>query len=358
MRGVEGSNVSATTKIQWTDRTWNPTRGCSVISPGCHNCYAMKQAHRFSGQGKPYEGLTKQTKAGPQWTGKVVTVEDALLKPLSWRKPARVFVNSMSDLFHEDVPDAFIDKVFAVMALAPRHAFQILTKRPARMLEYIGAPGLVGDINGRSWRIREAGHALNVKIGGDVNFALPLSNVWLGTSVENQQYADQRIGDLIRTPAAVRFISAEPLLGPVDLEQWLRCESCRHSWRFHTSGGMCQGTADGIECHCCMIREPSLDWVIVGGESGPGARPCALEWIEAIVKQCRASSVPVFVKQLGAFVVSEDRSLTPEEQIGFGRDMTNPLSKWVWRAGLTDRKGGAPEEWPVDLRVRQFPENL
>jgi protein gp37 len=124
--------MTAATTIEWTDKTRNPVRGCSVISPGCVNCYAMKQAHRFSGAGEPFAGLTKQTKAGPQSTGVVRTVEDALLEPLSCRKPQRVFVNSMSDLFHDDVPDAFIDKVFAVMALAPRHTFQVLTKRADR----------------------------------------------------------------------------------------------------------------------------------------------------------------------------------------------------------------------------------
>ena len=144
--------MSALSSIEWTDRTWNPVRGCSVISPGCVNCYAMKQAHRFSGAGKPYDGLTKLTKAGPQWTGVVRPVESALLEPLSWRKPARVFVNSMSDLFHEDVPDEFIDRVFAVMALAPQHTFQILTKRPERMLAVAAADAGGGAVHQRGAR--------------------------------------------------------------------------------------------------------------------------------------------------------------------------------------------------------------
>jgi protein gp37 len=124
--------MGQTTNIEWTDRTWNPTRGCSIVSPGCVNCYAMKQAHRFSGPSGTYEGLTKLTSAGPQWTGKVVTVEDKLLEPLSWRTPSRVFVDSMSDLFHKDVPDAYIVRAFAVMALAPRHrSATVLAARPA-----------------------------------------------------------------------------------------------------------------------------------------------------------------------------------------------------------------------------------
>src|SRR5690349_17147436 len=112
--------MSAISSIEWTDRTWNPVRGCSIVSPGCVNCYAMKFAHRFSGKGKPYEGLTKQTSAGPQWTGKIRTVDEALLEPLRWKKPARIFVNSMSDLFHDEVPNHFIDRVFATMAQSPR----------------------------------------------------------------------------------------------------------------------------------------------------------------------------------------------------------------------------------------------
>jgi protein gp37 len=129
--------MSTATSIEWTDRTWNPVRGCSLVSDGCRSCYAMKQAHRFSGQGKPYEGLTELGPKGPRWTGKIRTVEDALDEPLRWRRPRKVFVNSMSDLFHEDVPDAFIDRVFAVMALAPQQTFQVLTKRAERMWAYM-----------------------------------------------------------------------------------------------------------------------------------------------------------------------------------------------------------------------------
>jgi protein gp37 len=295
--------MSAQSSIEWTDRTWNPVRGCSVISPGCVNCYAMKQAHRFSGAGKPYEGLTKQTKAGPQWTGVVRTVEDALIEPLSWRKPSRVFVNSMSDLFHEGVPVAFIDEVFDVMARTPRHTYQILTKRADRMLAYM----------------REG-------------VERPLPNVWLGVSVEDQQHADERIPQLLQTPAAVRFISAEPLLGPVNLHvQYL---TAGESW-------------------------PALDWVIVGGESGRGARPCAEEWIQRVVQQCQSASVPVFVKQLGAYVVSEYRTAPAEmmsDPEGARRDFSAPNGEvWACRAGFRDRKGADPDEWPAELRVREFP---
>lgn len=312
------------TSIQWTEKTWNPIRGCSVISPGCNNCYAMRQAHRFSGEGKPYEGLTKQTKAGPQWTSKVVLVEDHLTDPLKWRKPSRVFVNSMADLFHESVPFEWIDRIFAAMALAPQHTFQILTKRADRMQEYMAgltaerlfrvgnglfdpkkphslSERLVPMFHGRTWdwwrvfRLQEL-----FRVG------LPLPNVWLGVSVENQKYADERIPLLLGTPAAVRFISAEPLLGPVDLAAHLPA---------------------------AFRRRDTLDWVIVGGESGPRSRPCHTDWIADLVRQCAAASVPCFVKQLGAN--------------GYQLPGGYPLR---------DRKGGDMDEWPADLRVRQFPE--
>jgi protein gp37 len=197
----------------------------------------------------------------------VMTHEDRLDQPLRWTKPRKVFVNSMSDLFHEDVPDAFIDRVFAVMALAPQHTFQILTKRAERMREYMsGRRTRRGD---RAVRPHER-RAPRIAKG---SYSWPLPNVWLGVSVENQHFADERIPLLLQTPAAVRFISAEPLLGPVDLAHWL----------------------DDIPS-----GSRRLDWVIVGGESGPGARPFDLAWARSIVQQCQAAGVPVFVKQLGA----------------------------------------------------------
>lgn len=187
--------MSATSSIEWTatvhpdgtvtpGKTWNPVRGCSIVSPGCVNCYAMKQAHRFSGQGKPYEGLTKLTSAGPQWTGQVRTVDAALLEPLKWRTPARVFVNSMSDLFHEDVPDEFIDRVFAVMALAP-HTFQILTKRPERMCRYMTTGNRRECVERAVERIRPSrppAHWYHVSDASLTMSVWPLPNVWLGFS--------------------------------------------------------------------------------------------------------------------------------------------------------------------------------
>jgi protein gp37 len=305
--------MSATSSIEWTDKTWNPVRGCSVVSPGCVNCYAMKQAHRQSGPGRAYEGLTKMTKAGAQWTGVVRTVESALLEPLSWRKPQRVFVNSMSDLFHEDVPDVFIDRVFAVMAWCDRHTFQILTKRADRTRDYMD--GLTrGGIDATARRLASGGGALRIPSDTPTSgLVWPLPNVWLGVSVEDQKHADLRIPLLLQTPAAVRFISAEPLLAALNLRPYLT--------------GFAFGGA--------IYTGPRLDWVIVGGESGHSARPFDLVWARSIVKQCKAAGIGCFVKQLGAWTIDG----TPMVEVG-----------------LRNRKGGDPSEWPDDLRVREFPE--
>ena len=334
--------MSALSSIEWTDRTWNPVRGCSLVSPGCVNCYAMKFAHRFNRPGGPYEGLTKATSAGPQWTGNVQLVESALREPLSWRKPARVFVNSMSDLFHESVPDDFIDRVFAVMALVQRHTFQILTKRPSRMLSYLSKPERRSNI---AFDVRKEmdGWPKEYEIADAVESGetWPLPNVWLGVSCEDQQRADERIAILLETPAAVRFISAEPLLGPIMLhDSMFRC--CRSD--------KCDESVFG------------LDWVIVGGESGPNARPCDIEWIRSIVKHCKVPGVPVFVKQLGSRSGSwaQPSGVTDPERERWMRDgWTRVLGKdgesFSKHLRLRDRKGGDPAEWPDDLRVREFP---
>lgn len=302
------------TSIQWTDATWNPVRGCSIVSAGCANCYAMRQAHRFSGPGQPYEYLTKMTKSGPVWIGKVQLVPELLSQPLRWRKPRRVFVNSMSDLFHEDVPDDFIDRVWMVMTQARRHVFQILTKRPERMRKYLSRfrP------DGEGWITRDGARAMGKPRSGpliaDNNW--PPKNIWLGVSVERQREADERIPLLLQTPAAVRFVSLEPLLGPIQLT----------------------GISSSPACFNALLcgRYPRLDWVIIGGESGPGARPCDIAWIRDIVRQCKEAGVPVFVKQLGS------------HPTGTGRP-------WCDKHGFNDRKGGDLLEWPEDLRVREYP---
>src|SRR5581483_6960697 len=213
------------------DSTWNPIRGCSRVSEGCRNCYAEKVAYRFSGKGQPYEGLVRINPAGerqPQWNGRVRLVEKHLLDPLRWKNPRRIFVNSMSDLFHEGVSDLLLDKIFAIMALCPQHTFQVLTKRPERMLKYFTESFNSDEAEARgsdfaAWCIGTLGEdAFHKQL--ELKWWKGSPNVWLGVSVENQEQADRRIPLLLQTPAAVRFASAEPLLGPIKIRRyvWLR----------------------------------------------------------------------------------------------------------------------------------------
>lgn len=227
----------AETQIEWTDATWNPVAGCTIMSAGCTHCYAMEMARRLEAMGvEKYAGLTRKSGKRSIWNGVVREDREALDIPHRWRKPRKIFVNSMSDLFHDKVSDAFILEVWRVMRETPRHNYQILTKRPDRMAEFVKRH--VPDI---------------------------LSNVWLGTSVENQDVAD-RITDLRAAPARIRFISFEPLIGPV-------------------------GEIDLADIH----------WAIVGGESGRFARPIREDWIDQIYRQCEASGTAFFFKQWGAW---------------------------------------------------------
>lgn len=318
------------TSIEWTDATWNPIRGCSRVSEGCRHCYAEKIAYRFSGAGLPYEGLAMKVNGHASWTGKVAFVEAHLLDPLTdpdmrepviehkdrclktarlkdgkWEsvcgcpaRPRRIFVDSMSDLFHENVSDEWIDRIFAVMALCPQHQFQVLTKRPERMLKYLaGACGRIADLVVRMRR--ECGDKSivvplpHIALG---HVRWPLANVWLGVSVENQAAADERVPVLLQTPAAVRFISAEPLLERLDLP-WLGIEIAGSRWVER------DGAPDSFKqaWASLMAGGPKLDWVIVGGESGPGARPMHPDWGRSLRDQCRGA-VPFFFKQWGEWV--------------------------------------------------------
>ena len=294
------------TSIEWTDETWNPTDGCSVCSAGCANCYAMRFAGRFSKPGERYHGLVTIGKNKRAiWTGEVRLDAGKLAKPLGWRKPRRVFVNSMSDLFHERLTNEQIAAVFGVMAAAPQHTFQILTKRAHRMREWFVWLGEHGDA--RALRrcgdaAQESGARVYDRIGpaylddGNVsqtrsawNNSLcvwPLPNVWLGVSVENQAAADERIPELLATPAAVRFLSCEPLIGPVDISEYF----------------------DPCSVPCGEEPWPPLDWVIAGCESGPGARPCDIAWLRSLRDQCARAEVPYFLKQA-----------KPAEGIDYGR---------------------------------------
>lgn len=244
--------MSDKTGIEWTDATWNPVTGCTKVSAGCDHCYAETIAHRFTG-----------SKAYPN--GFQVTLRpERLDQPLRWKRPRRIFVNSMADLFHDDVPDEYIAQVFAVMAAAPHHTFQVLTKRHARMRSLLNSDGFldaVTEADGREGYCATAGLT---------TYTWPLPNVWLGVSTENQKWANIRIPALLDIPAAVRFISAEPLLGPIDLD-------------------------------AIPVRGPDLDWVIVGGESGPGARPMHPDWARSLRDQCTAAGVPFLFKQWGEY---------------------------------------------------------
>lgn len=264
----------ADTKIEWTDKTWNPTRGCGIVSPGCKHCYAMRQAHRFSGPGGPYEGLTVLGSGGPEWTGEVRLIPEKLDEPLGWRKGVRIFVNSQSDLFHGVLSNADIADVFGVMVACPHHTFQILTKRAGRLPDWFEWAAGFRSVAPCWWR-QMVGHAAQTAGSDRLRRAArsaalppwPLPNVWIGVSVESQTFAEKRIPRLLETPAAVRFLSCEPLLGPLDLTPWLS----------------------------------RLDWVIAGGESGPGARPMHPDWVRSIRDQCAIAGVPFHFKQWGEF---------------------------------------------------------
>ena len=294
--------MSGKTGIEWTDATWNPIRGCSRVSEGCRNCYAESVAYRFSGPGLPYEGLVQlamvagkddvRSKRLPLWNGKIKFVEEHLLDPLKWKRPRRIFVNSMSDLFHENVTDEMLDRIFAVMALSPQHTFQVLTKRPERMRAYLSSDETLGrilrctaaDLGGLN------GCSATVEDCADGMAGLQLPNVWLGVSVENQKAADERIPLLLQTPAAVRFISAEPLLGTIDLDSIRPYSDHSAMVRSVLTGKWSDGPDSG------QISS-KLDWVICGGESGTGARPMHPDWARGLRDQCVAAGVPFFFMQ-------------------------------------------------------------
>lgn len=351
--------MSQGTGIQWTDATWISVTGCTHVSSGCDRCYSVKMTHRLESMGQSkYTGLTVMNPRGDRhFNGVVKCHDDALEIPLRWRKPRMIFVNSMSDLFHKDVPFEFIDKVFAVMALCPQHTFQVLTKRPERMAEYLcdyrSPMGFKSDENVASEMIQAVGNAHPVELWKRFRYQMlsdvgwPLPNVWLGTSVENQATADERIPHLLRCPARVRFLSVEPILEAVNLRPQI-----------------------GPHCHCNPVSEPTpcdeyhetgqcshtpsrISWVIVGGESGPGARPYALEWASDIIGPCRSAGVPVFHKQCGSFPVTTNYNL---------HDFPDGTKHVAWgdyaagaRLKFKDSKGGDMSEWPEDLRVREFP---
>ncbi len=398
----------AQTKIQWSEMTWNPVTGCRKVSPGCKNCYSEAIAKRFWGDRKFTD---------------VRLHDDRLGHPFRWKKPRRVFVNSMSDLFHPDVPVEFIDKVWDVMSVTTHHVYQILTKRPKRMKSYL-----------------------------DQKLPDSLPNVWWGVSVEDQRQADHRIPILMETPAAVRFISAEPLLGPIDLQTAMGmgghiydskqgyfvrlrnplaasfvtravnargtgpesdaapiyfedgsitdigrlsevmrglgisaeefAERMREFGDAITSGELVgdqprvarhdlsqfiqreinkeelsRGWPTPVATKPSEVVPKKLDWVIIGGESGPSARDCDISWIQALATQCHRLKIPTFVKQLGSRSIIETEKLDLDQwgrgvKFQWWNSIANP-DRYIVR--FKDRKGGNPSEWMPSLRVREFP---
>ena len=337
--------MAENSKIEWTDATWNPITGCTMVSAGCTNCYAMTVAAGRLQKHPSREGLTRITGGRPVWTGEVRLNEKWLDWPLKRRKPKMIFVCAHGDLFHEAVPDEWIDRVFAVMALAPQHTFQVLTKRPERMRAYMcglgpaGATDIMSRAGGRLLRGAEYAARNTPRLEYSFNRRWPLPNVCIGTSVEDQATADARIPHLLATPAAVRFVSAEPLLGLIN-PAWLQIGRGREGnvvcaltgrrglRRRYPDGGY--GPLDWSPAG----SEPRLDWVIVGGESGPGARPMHPDWARSLRDQCQAAGVAFFFKQWGEWAPLDH---LPSNHFAH----TKAVGEMAGSLHIFDRQGGA-----------------
>jgi protein gp37 len=274
------------TMIEWCDSTWNPITGCTPVSEGCENCYAKRIVKRFpSIHGFTSGGCAYDPIEVDPLPFEIIRIHHKRLEtPLRWKKPRRIFVGSMTDLFHNQVPYTEIDRIFEMMAAAKQHTFMILTKRPEWALEYFqdGEPGV-----------------------------FPYQNVWIGVTTENQAMADERMPVLLDIPAALRFVSIEPMLEPINIYPYLLSSYDHASLDHQMSGNEC--------------RTNKIDWVILGAETGPGRRPCKIEWMIDVVDQCWAAGVPVFVKQIND---------------GFGRVIKNI------------------DNFPNELRYREFPEAI
>lgn len=331
------------TGIEWTNFSANPLKyrtvdgtvvwGCVHTSEGCRHCYSEALAHRY-GRGGPFTAETMK--------GLTPFLDEKELRSMLTYKPASgkmCFVGDMTDLFGEWVPFELLDKLFAVFALRQDVTWQILTKRPERLREYISTPDRAVQV-----ATSFVGHLIPQRP------TWPLSNCWVGCSVEDQTTAAKRIPELLQTPAAVRFISAEPLLGHLNICRWIPADwsPTLMTWKYSP-----------------VKLKPTLDWVIVGGESGGNSRECHPHWIRNIVGPCLAAMVPVFVKQLGSNVIGRNDDgfdgndgihwpahLLEENRI---EDLDTGYQGAPVRIRLKDRKGGDPLEWPEDLRVREFP---
>ena len=309
-------------KIEWTEKTWNPVTGCTPISEGCANCYAKRMAQRLRGRfGYPEDEPFR-----------VTLHRDRLEQPLKLRKPSRIFVCSMGDLFHDDVPNDYIDQVFAVMALAPQHTHILLTKRPERMQEYFGNRE---DWAERAVRVMRAAQRINYQLyeqqmANEFNWdPAEWEHLWLGVTAENQQRADERIPILLQTPAAVRFVSVEPILGALDLSEWF---------------GLYR-VSDGKWAPKVGSRwKDSPDWIIVGGETGPGARPMHPDWVRSLRDQCQAAGVPFLFKQWGEWRPLESADSCPLDKVGYWYQGWRPFSPLYSVGGHSFTIGISPWE--------------
>lgn len=359
-------------RIEWTDDTWNFIVGCTRVSSGCAHCYAIRDVWRMAHNPNPKiagprQGIVEQQPNGQlDWTGKIGVLPDRLAIPLRKQQPTRYFVNSLSDLFHENVPNKLIEQAFGVMAATPRHTYQILTKRPDRMREWVRRETHEGVLSALLHKLPDFGfssrqfHADVERIGA--GFPWPLPNVWLGTSVEDQKAADLRIHDLQATPAAVRFLSCEPLLGPIDFA----ADRGRLSRQFSETVGVfgyvsaagptganhhpgrcvCQGDDTTPHKH---YREPpfkcarclgcggftparplwGIHWVIAGGESGANARPMHPDWARSLRDQCANAGVAFFFKQHGEWLSADQAQFPPRTDpiwTNWSSDRTQPLT--------------------------------
>lgn len=332
--------------------SWNPVTGCDKVSAGCDSCYALTMARRLKAMGSARYQLDGDPRTSGPGFG-VQTHPDLLTLPLGWREHRRIFITSMSDLFHPRVSDDFIARVFATMALSGRHTYVSTTKRAKRMAALLTRPGfvdavaehasdLIGSRSWRRWQLDLGGQRLAgdsglgggwtvtpTRSGNEWRPVWPLPNVWLGVSVEDQATADERIALLARTPAAVRWVSAEPLLGPVSVAGWL--------------GSYCPDPqcGDSTWDHDCQLGPSRLDWVVVGGESGTRARPMEPAWARSLRDQCTTAGVAFFFKQWGAWAPNGARAIGAVERISRGRErmVGNPVDGWGHRE-VVERVGG------------------
>ena len=357
--------------IVWCDETWNPTRGCSRVSEGCRNCYAETVARRFSGPGLPYEGLVNEH---GRWNGKIHEVlGEKLAAPIRWKRPRRIFVDSMSDLFHENVDGLVIERVFGIMAVASQHTFQVLTKRPERAVRFFQGWHVddgVAAMGAHYARIAGRKHFVWDGRGGDPGAyghwgndekakqlrerrpwpGWPLPNVHIGVSVEDQETADERIPLLLQIPAAIRFLSVEPMLGPVDLTRianWVHPPEYRTTvdvLRFGTWDGAVNGV--GFINHSDMydLFGRPLQWVIGGGESGPDARPVHPEWARSLRDQCVSAGTKFLWKQWGEWAPF---SQVPE-------DLVESTYRSRMKAGEGEDQGALDELYGRDCTVEQL----